>query len=91
LQALLDLQREISFELAKNYDGLMCDVLVEAKTDTEGQLQGRTTQNKLVFFSPGADIMGKTGGPAEEWIGKIAPVKVLRAFPSVLYGETVSQ
>jgi len=77
LEVLLELQRDISFELAKEYDGKVVDVLVESKTDVEGQLQGRTTQNKLVFFY----------GEAERLIGKVVPIKVLKAFPNVLRGE----
>lgn len=99
LQVLIDLQREISFELAKDYDGLVFNVLVEAKTDIEGQLQGRTMQNKLVFFSVGNGEAEGRGGKAdesigritEELIGRITPVKVLKAFPSVLHGERVLQ
>lgn len=77
LQFLIDLQRDISFELAKDFDGRVVDVLVEATTDVEGRLQGRTTQNKLVYFY----------GEAEKWIGRTVPVRVLKAFPTVLRGE----
>lgn len=80
LEALIDLQRDISFELAKDYDGQILDVLLDAKTDTEGQLQGRTTQNKLVFLNA-----------PEALIGQTVPVKVLKAYPNVLRAELVSQ
>jgi tRNA-2-methylthio-N6-dimethylallyladenosine synthase len=80
LEVLLDLQREISFELAKDYDGITTEILVEAKTNVEGQLQGRTTQNKLTFLYGG-----------EELIGKTVPVKILKSFPNVLRAELVSQ
>lgn len=76
LQRLIDIQRDISFDLAKDYDNKTFDVLVDAKTDVEGQLQGRTTHNKLVFFY----------GP-ENLIGQIVPLKVLKAFPNVLRAE----
>lgn len=77
LQELIDVQRDISFELAKDYDGITTDVLVDSTTDVEGQLQGRTTQNKLVFFK----------GEAESLIGQTVPIKILKAYPNVLRGE----
>jgi tRNA-2-methylthio-N6-dimethylallyladenosine synthase len=80
LAALIDAQREISFDLAKNFDGVTTEVLVEAKTNLDGQLQGRTTQNKLVFFY----------GEAESLVGNTVPVKILKSFPNVLRGELVS-
>lgn len=80
LQALISLQKEISFDLATDYDGGVFDVLVDSKTETQGQLQGRTTQNKLVF------LLGN-----ESLIGKTIPVKVMKAFPTVLRGEMVMQ
>lgn len=80
LEILLDLQRDISFDLAKDYErdlgGRPEMVLVEAKTDVEGQLQGRTTQNKLVFFMGATDLIGQT-----------VPLKIVKAFPSVLRAE----
>lgn len=81
LEILLDLQRDISFELAVDYDNVTLDVLVEAKTPLEGQLQGRSTQNKLVFFY----------GGSESLIGQTVPVKILKAFPNVLRGELIQQ
>lgn len=78
LRTLLDLQREISFELAKDYDGVTTEVLVDSPANGERQLQGRTTQNKLVFFEGSRDLIGQT-----------VPVKVLKAFPNVLRGEWV--
>lgn len=77
LEVLLDLQRDISFELAKDYDGKIVEVLVESETELKGQLQGRTTQNKLVYFY----------GEPDRLIGQTVPVKVLKAFPNVLRGE----
>lgn len=80
LQKLLDLQREISFELAKPLDGQTLDVLFESTTDVEGQIQGRTTQNKLVFAYGEKELIGKT-----------IPVKILKAFPSVCRGEIIRE
>jgi tRNA-2-methylthio-N6-dimethylallyladenosine synthase len=80
LKSLLDLQREISFDLAKVYNGATVDVLVEAMSDVEGQLQGRTTQNKNVYFNGEASFIGQT-----------IPIKVMKAFPTVLRGELMNQ
>lgn len=80
LQALIDLQRDISFELAKDYDERIMDVLLDATTDTEGQLQGRTTQNKLVFLNA-----------PERLIGQTVPVKILKAYPNVLRAQLIEQ
>jgi tRNA-2-methylthio-N6-dimethylallyladenosine synthase len=78
LEELIELQRQISFELAEDYHGQTLDVLVETTTDVAGQLQGRSTQNKLVFFEAPGSIIGQT-----------VPVKVVKAFPNVLRGEWV--
>lgn len=80
LTALNDLQREISFDLAKSYDGGTYQILVDAKTNAPGQLQGRTTQNKLVFLLGNDSLVGQT-----------VPVKVMKAFPTVLRAELVLQ
>lgn len=80
LRELNDLQRVISFDLAKDYDGGTYQVLVDAKTDQIGQLQGRTTQNKLVF------LLGE-----ERLVGQTVPVKISKAFPTVLRGDVVIQ
>lgn len=78
LEELIELQRQISFELAEDYHGQTLDVLVETTTDVAGQLQGRSTQNKLVFFEAPGSIIGQT-----------VPVKVVKAYPNVLRGEWV--
>jgi len=98
LLKLFEMQRAISFDLAKNYDGLTLDVLVDSKTKIEGQLQGRSTQNKLVFVtapkavprSDSGNASGSdSGGLPESLIGQIVPVKIHTAFPNVLRGEIV--
>lgn len=78
LDLLLKTQRRISFELAVPYEGQTYDTLFESKSDVEGQIQGRTTHNKLVYCLA-----------SETYIGQTVPVKVLKAFPSVLRAELV--
>jgi tRNA-2-methylthio-N6-dimethylallyladenosine synthase len=79
LALLLSLQRQISFEMAKDYDGGTYDVLVEGTARDPGFYQGRTTHNKLVYFSGGVEAM----------VGKTIPIKVHKALPNVLHGEVV--
>ncbi len=78
LQILLDRQREIAFELGKPYADKTYDVLFELKAQIPGQMQGRTTHNKLVY------AVG-----TEELIGQTRKVHVTRAFPNVLHGEVL--
>ena len=80
LTALLDRQREISFELAAAYRGQTLDVLIE-EIKPDGLLCGRTTQNKLVFapMPPGAET--------RPWIGQTVAVQVASAAPTVLKGS----
>ncbi|HVK60040.1 MAG TPA: tRNA (N6-isopentenyl adenosine(37)-C2)-methylthiotransferase MiaB [Bdellovibrionales bacterium] len=80
LNKLLKIQREIAFELAKDYDGGTYDVLVEGKSEVEGELKGRSTHNKLVYFNGNERLVGQT-----------VPVKVNKAAPNVLRGEIVVQ
>ncbi|CAN5520596.1 tRNA (N6-isopentenyl adenosine(37)-C2)-methylthiotransferase MiaB [soil metagenome] len=79
LQILLDRQREIAFELGKPYADKTYDVLFELKAANPGQIQGRTTHNKLVYAA-GSD----------ELIGQTRKVHVTRAFPNVLHGEILA-
>ncbi len=82
LQELIDLQREISFDLAKDFDGRELEVLVERYKAEENHLMGRSTQNKIVHFHP-----PEPGAGAEGFVGRTVKVKVLKAFPNVLRGE----
>lgn len=78
LDVLIELQREISFDMARDYDNKVFDVLVDSKTGVEGQYQGRTTHNKLVFLSADEDL-----------VGRVIPVHITKAFPNVLRGDWV--
>lgn len=79
LNRVLDLHREISFELAKKYNGQTLKVLVERYDEESGRLQGRSTQNKAVHFR---------GAP--ELIGATVDVKIEEAFPLTLRGEMLT-
>ncbi len=77
LNRLFDIHEEMAFPLAKKYEGQTLNVLVE-KINEQGKAQGRSTQNKLVYF------MG-----SESLIGQTVPVKVTQAFPNTIRGELV--
>lgn len=77
LNALFDSHEKQAFEIAKKYDGQILNVLVE-QINEQGKAQGRSTQNKLVYFLGSESLVGKT-----------VPVKVTFASPNVLRGELV--
>lgn len=79
LNDLLKRQREIAFELGKPYADQTYDVLFEVKAQIEGQVQGRTTHNKLVYAKGSGDLIGQT-----------RRVHVTKAFPNVLHGEVLA-
>ncbi|MCB9026825.1 MAG: tRNA (N6-isopentenyl adenosine(37)-C2)-methylthiotransferase MiaB [Bdellovibrionaceae bacterium] len=69
---------EIAFPLAKKYEGQILKVLVEKHNLETGKVNGRSTQNKLVHFSGGSDLIGKT-----------VSVEITEAFPQTLRGKRV--
>lgn len=75
LNRLFDHQDKIAFEMVKRYENQTLNVLVETINE-QGKAQGRSTQNKLVYFMGSADLIGKT-----------VPVRITQAFPSVFRGE----
>ena len=77
LTRVLDLHREIAFKLSAKYKGQTLRVLAERFKD--GTLQGRSTQNKSVYFD----------GP-ESLIGSTVNVRVREAAPLVLKGELLA-
>ena len=77
LNRLFAEHREMAFELAKRYDGQNLEVLVEGVDDKrEGVAYGRSTQNKLVHFNGGADLIGAT-----------VKVRIHSVAPNSLKGE----
>ncbi|MBC7456644.1 MAG: tRNA (N6-isopentenyl adenosine(37)-C2)-methylthiotransferase MiaB [Bdellovibrionaceae bacterium] len=75
LNRLFDHQDKIAFELVKRYQDQTLNVLVETINE-QGKAQGRSTQNKLVYFMGSADLIGQT-----------VPVRITQPFPSVFRGE----
>jgi tRNA-2-methylthio-N6-dimethylallyladenosine synthase len=75
LNHLFDVHEKMAFELVKKYQDQTLQVLVETINE-QGKAQGRSTQNKLVYFMGSPDLIGKT-----------VPVRITQAFPSVFRGE----
>jgi len=75
LNNLFEVHEKMAFELVKKYQEQVLDVLVESVNE-QGKAQGRSTQNKLVYFLGSAELIGKT-----------VPVKITQAFPNVFRGE----
>ncbi len=80
LTRLLAKHREIAFRLAKKYEGQTLKVLAERFDSETGRVQGRSTQNKSVYF---------TG--QSNWVGQMLDVKIHEAFPLTLRGEVVDE
>lgn len=78
LTRLLKFHRDFSFDLAKKYLGQTLKVLVERHDPQTGCLQGRSTQNKSVYFAGSAGVIGQT-----------VDVRIDEALPLVLRGERV--
>lgn len=70
--------KEIAFGLAKKYDGMTVEVLVEEYDAENDKCSGRSTQNKLTHFAGTKDLIGTT-----------VSVKVNEAFPQTLRGAMV--
>ena len=75
LNRLLARHREIATDLATKYLGQTLDVLTEKYDSDKGQWQGRSSQNKLVYFDGSVDLTGRT-----------VKVKINEAMPFVMRG-----
>jgi len=64
--------------LVQKYEGQILNVLVEGKDGDRGNLHGRSSQNKNVFFAGDDSLIGKT-----------VPVRITKAFPATLRGEVI--
>lgn len=78
LNRLFDVHDKMAFEIVKRYEGQVIPVLVE-EVKEDGKVVGRSSSNKLTYFSGSADLVGKT-----------VPVMITKAFPAVLRGELVN-
>lgn len=64
---LEDLQKQIQTETNRTYLGRTVEVLVEGRN--KGRWQGRTPQNKIVFFEGGENLTGSLVPVRLEWTG----------------------
>jgi tRNA-2-methylthio-N6-dimethylallyladenosine synthase len=82
LQALNDVQREISRINYAKHLGQTLEVMVEGYNPTRGQVIGRTTQNKTLNFSV-------PDGEPKPAIGSYVDALVTKSLPNSLVGEMV--
>ena len=78
LKELNEKYTSLAFQRVEKYKGKVLDVLVEKRDEKSNLLSGRSSQNKLVYFS------GET-----QCIGKEIPVVIEKAFPQTLYGRMI--
>jgi tRNA-2-methylthio-N6-dimethylallyladenosine synthase len=85
LLILQERQRQIQIRRNADYIGRIEEVMVEGYNQATGQWIGRTSQNKTLNFYDAA----KPGATA--LTGRYLPVRVTRAGPNSLVGETISR
>ena len=80
LQALMDVQNEISLELNQAMEGKVYDIIVEGPSRTDENMWfGRTSGNKMVLFSKQESLK----------IGDIIDVRIDKGQTWVLYGTVL--
>ncbi len=78
LKRLQEKHTKIAFSLAKKYKDSLLSVLVEKEDSKTGLFMGRSTQNKLVYFSGSVRDIGKT-----------IPIRIKKVYALTFYGEKV--
>ncbi len=81
IQILLERQRAVQIRRNSELVGTVEEVMVEGRNEALGQWIGRTSQNRTLNFTRREDD--------EPLIGKYLPVRVTRAGPNSLAGESV--
>lgn len=76
LSYLFEKHDEWARKWVQRYEGTTLSVLVEGKDSKKGNMFGRSTQNKNVYFVGDESLIGQT-----------VPIKITKAFPAVLRGE----
>jgi len=82
LMVLQERQRAIQIRRNSEALGMVQEVLVEGKNQALGQWIGRTSQNRTLNFTHG-------NGDGENLVGRYLDVRVTRAGPNSLVGESV--
>jgi tRNA-2-methylthio-N6-dimethylallyladenosine synthase len=83
LTILQEKQRGIQLRRNAEYIGTVEEVMVEGLNKSTGQWIGRTSQNKTLNFTSAAAV-------SDSLVGQYMPVRVLRAGPNSLVGESVN-
>ncbi len=78
-KALEELQTSIAEELNARLLGQTVEVLVEGRDERKGRWWGRTRTDRLVFFES-----------TEDWLGRLAQVRITWSGPWSLIGEAVT-
>jgi len=78
-KVLEELQTSIAEELNARLLGQTVEVLVEGRDERKGRWWGRTRTDRLVFFTS-----------AEDWLGRLAQVRITWSGPWSLIGEAVT-
>jgi tRNA-2-methylthio-N6-dimethylallyladenosine synthase len=77
LSILQKIQREMTIEKNQTLEGQVEEVLVEGLSKQSNRdVTGRTRSNKIVNFTGNLDL-----------VGRLVPVKIIRAYPHSLRGE----
>jgi tRNA-2-methylthio-N6-dimethylallyladenosine synthase len=82
MMILLEKQRAIQIRRNSDLIGQVEEVMVEGRHDALGQWIGRTSQNRTLNFT-------HPGDTRETLTGKYLPVRVTRAGPNSLVGESM--
>jgi len=77
LSILQEIQKEITFQKNQELEGRVEEVLVDGQSkQSDWDVTGRTRSNKIVNFQGSLDL-----------VGKMPPIKILKAYPHSLRGE----
>jgi len=78
LARLFKAHDDLAREIAKRYENQILEVLVEDYDENRGNLHGRSSQNKNVYFLGGKEL-----------VGQMVHVRITKAFPATMRGEIV--
>ena len=77
LSVLQEIQKEVTLKKNREIEGRVEEVLVEGQSkQSDRDVTGRTRSNKIVNFEGSLDL-----------VGKMPPIKILKAYPHSLRGE----
>jgi tRNA-2-methylthio-N6-dimethylallyladenosine synthase len=77
LSTLQEIQKEITLQKNQELEGCVEEILVEGLSkQSDRDVTGRTRSNKIANFEGGLDL-----------VGKMVPIKILKAYPHSLRGE----